>query len=75
MEFITWIGERGLPIALLFTKCDKLKRGELAQSKKNYAAALGEIWEELPPFFVTSSEKRLGRNEVLDFIEKATRQK
>ncbi len=75
LEFITWIGEQGLPIALLFTKCDKLKRGDLARSKKNYADALSEIWEELPPFFVTSSEKRLGRNEVLDFIEKAMKQK
>ena len=75
MEFITWIGEQGLPIALLFTKSDKLKRGELARSKKNYADALAEVWEELPPFFVTSAEKRLGRNEVLDFIDKAMKQK
>jgi len=75
MEFITWIGEQGLPIALLFTKSDKLKRGELARSKKNYADALAEVWEELPTFFVTSAEKRIGRNEVLDFIDKAMKQK
>lgn len=75
LEFITWIGERGLPMALLFTKSDKLKRGELARSKKNYLDALTETWEEIPPFFITSAEKRLGRNEVLDFIEKAIKQK
>ncbi len=75
LEFITWIGQRGLPMALLFTKSDKLKRGELARTKKNFMDALTETWEELPPFFVTSSEKRLGRNEVLDFIEKAIKQK
>lgn len=75
LEFITWIGERGLPMALLFTKSDKLKRGELARTKKTFMDALAETWEELPPFFVTSSEKRLGRNEVLDFIEKAIKQK
>jgi GTP-binding protein len=75
LEFITWIGQRGLPMALLFTKSDKLKRGELARTKKTFMDALAETWEELPPFFVTSSEKRLGRNEVLDFIEKAIKQK
>ncbi|MEK6782461.1 MAG: ribosome biogenesis GTP-binding protein YihA/YsxC [Bacteroidota bacterium] len=74
LEFITWIGEQGLPMALLFTKCDKLKKGELARSKKNYTDALTETWEELPPFFITSSEKRIGRNEVLDFIGKAIKQ-
>jgi len=75
LEFITWIGQRGLPMALLFTKSDKLKRGELARTKKTFMDALAETWEELPPFFVTSAEKRLGRNEVLDFIEKAIKQK
>ena len=75
LEFITWIGERGLPMALLFTKCDKLKRGELARSKKNYHDALSETWEEIPPFFITSAEKRIGRNEVLSFIETAIKQK
>ncbi|MBK5279836.1 MAG: YihA family ribosome biogenesis GTP-binding protein [Bacteroidia bacterium] len=75
IEFISWIGGRSLPIALLFTKCDKLKRGELARSKKNYRDALAETWEEIPPFFVTSSEKKIGRNEVLDFIETAIKQK
>ena len=75
LEFITWIGQQGLPMALLFTKCDKLKKGELARSKKNYSEALAETWEEIPPFFVTSSEKRIGRNEVLGFIEAALKQK
>jgi GTP-binding protein len=71
LEFIQWMGEQKLPFALVFTKSDKPKRGELITAQKKYKETLLESWEELPPFFVTSSEKKTGKTEVLQFIENA----
>jgi len=70
-DFITWMGEQGLPIALVLTKSDKLKQAELARSKKTIEAKLLEQWEALPPLFVTSAEKKTGRKELLEFISNA----
>ncbi|MGC4022235.1 MAG: ribosome biogenesis GTP-binding protein YihA/YsxC [Cyclobacteriaceae bacterium] len=70
-EFITWMGERNLPIAIVLTKIDKLKQQELARTRKALEDKLLEGWEELPPFFVTSAEKKTGRSNVLDFISEA----
>lgn len=69
LEFIQWLGEEGVPFALVFTKADKLSKGRLAANVETYKAKLREEWEELPPIFVTSSEERMGRNELLDYIE------
>jgi GTP-binding protein len=71
IDFITWMGKHHLPLAIILTKSDKLKQQELAKSKKIIEAKLLEQWEELPPLFVTSSEKKLGRDKVLDFISEA----
>lgn len=71
LEFIQWMGELELPMALVFTKSDKPKRGELISSQKKFKDTLLQSWEELPPFFVTSSEKKTGREELLQFIENA----
>lgn len=70
-EFIEWMGSKGLPIAIVLTKADKLKQQELAKSKKRITEKLLERWEEVPPFFVSSSEKKLGRKELLQFISDA----
>ena len=70
-EFITWMGERNLPLAIALTKIDKLKQVELARSRKAIEAKLLETWEELPPLFVTSAEKKTGRENILDFIAEA----
>src|ERR1041385_1972947 len=67
-DFITWMGEQQMPMAIIMTKGDKLKQQELVRSKKAIEAKLLEQWEELPPLFVTSAEKKTGRKEVLDFI-------
>ncbi len=67
-EFITWMGNQQLPMAIIMTKGDKLKPQELVRSKKAIETKLLEQWEELPPLFVTSAEKKTGRKEVLDFI-------
>ncbi|MFC2630658.1 MAG: ribosome biogenesis GTP-binding protein YihA/YsxC [Porphyromonas sp.] len=69
LEFIQWLGEEGVPFALVFTKADKLTKGRLAANLDAYKARLLEEWEELPPIFVTSSEQQLGRDELLSYIE------
>ena len=69
LEFIQWLGEEGVPFALVFTKADKLTKGSLAANLEAYKARLLEEWEELPPIFVTSSEQQLGRDELLSYIE------
>ena len=69
LEFIQWLGKEGVPFALVFTKADKLSKGRLAANVEAYKAKLREEWEELPPIFVTSSEERMGRDELLGYIE------
>ena len=69
LEFIQWLGEEGVPFALVFTKADKLTKGRLVANLEAYKASLLEEWEELPPIFVTSSEQQLGRDELLSYIE------
>lgn len=69
LEFVQWLGEEGVPFALIFTKADKLSKGRLAANVEAYKAKLREEWEELPPIFVTSSEERMGRDELLGYIE------
>jgi GTP-binding protein len=71
IDFINWLGGLGVPIALVLTKIDKIKQSELAKSKKNFETRLLKDWEELPPIFITSAEKKTGRDHLLDFIEDA----
>ncbi|MBR6648060.1 MAG: YihA family ribosome biogenesis GTP-binding protein [Bacteroidaceae bacterium] len=68
LEFFEWLGENGVPFAIVFTKADKLKKTQLALNIKNYKERLLEQWEELPPIFITSSETALGREELLEYI-------
>jgi len=69
LEFIEWLGEESVPFALVFTKADKLSKGKLSANISAYKERLLEVWEELPPLFITSSEERTGRDELLDYIE------
>ena len=69
LEFIEWLGENGVPFAIIFTKADKLGLQRQRENVEKYLARLSEQWEELPPHFVTSSEKGLGRDEVLNYID------
>lgn len=69
LEFIEWLGENGIPFSIVFTKADKLSKGKLAANIKHYLSELSKQWEELPPHFITSSETRQGREEILDYIE------
>lgn len=73
MEFIEWLGENGVPFSIIFTKADKPKLGELKNNVAKFLNALREQWEELPPHFVSSSEKGTGREEILDYIADVNR--
>ncbi len=68
LEFFEWLGENGVPFAIVFTKADKLKKTQLGLNIKAYKERLLEEWEELPPVFVTSSETAQGRIELLEYI-------
>ena len=69
LEFIEWLGENGIPFSIVFTKADKSKPMQLKKNISVFIDTLAEQWEELPPHFVTSSENRTGREEVLDYID------
>ena len=68
-EFIRLLGENGVPFGIIFTKADKLSKTAAKNNVENICKALSEEWEELPPYFVTSSATGLGKNEVLGFID------
>ena len=69
LAFIEWLGGNGIPFAIVFTKADKLGIGKLRTNIQAYLEKLTEQWEELPPHFITSSEDRTGRQELLDYID------
>lgn len=69
LEFINWLGESGIPFAIVFTKADKLNIAKVRASVAQYEKTLSETWEEMPKMFVTSSEKRTGREDILDYID------
>lgn len=69
LEFITWLGEHGVPFALIFTKADKLSKTAGEKMVADYKKELLKSWEELPEIFITSGEKGTGRDDVLDYIE------
>lgn len=69
LDFIRFLGEHGVPFGIIFTKADKPKRGELKKNVDHFLATLQEEWEELPPYFITSSGTGLGREAFLDYID------
>lgn len=68
LEFMSWMGENGLPFTIVFTKSDKLSKSKLEQNIQIYMEALLQTWEDLPPFFVTSSEDKIGKELLLHSI-------
>ena len=69
LEFMEWLGENGVPFSIIFTKIDKISKGRLQENLKAYQEKLLESWEELPPILLYSSEKKDGREEILDYID------
>lgn len=71
LSFINWVGSKGVPLCLAFTKTDKLKQNELNKNLAAFKKTLLNEWEELPPYILTSATEKEGRDEVLTFIEQA----
>jgi len=69
IDFMLFLGKKEIPFSIIFTKSDKLKQSELISSIKIYEEELFKYWEELPPYFVTSSEKKIGKEKVLNYIK------
>ncbi len=69
LEFMQWLGENGVPFAIVFTKADKQSPTRTAANVAAYKAKLLGTWEELPPIFVTSSERGDGRDTLLNYID------
>jgi len=69
LEFMEWLGENSVPFSIVFTKSDKQSNKKLTENIEKYKEKLLETWENLPPIFITSSEKKVGKEEVLGYIE------
>ena len=69
VDFINWLGQSNIPFSIVFTKADKLSASKVVPAATAYMDKLKETWEELPPYFITSSETKRGRDEILDYIE------
>ena len=68
-EFIDWLGTSGIPFSIVFTKADKLSFQKSNENVRKYLDTMSDTWEEFPPYFITSSETKRGREEILDYIE------
>ena len=69
LEFMEWLGEQEVPFSIVFTKGDKQSTSQLNANVMAYKKKLIETWETLPPIFVTSAEKGLGKDDILNYIE------
>ncbi len=69
LDFMEFLGENGIPFSIIFTKTDKLGKNKLNDSLNEYKKKLFEVWEELPSIFLSSSLKKEGREEILNYIE------
>jgi GTP-binding protein len=69
LEFLTYLGTHEIPFGIIFTKADKLKPQAIERQVETYCAELLNTWESLPPYFVSSSSKRIGQDAILGFIE------
>ena len=70
LEFINWLGISSIPFAIVFTKADKLTANKARQAMEAYKKTLAETWDEMPPMFLTSAEKKEGRDDVLNYIDR-----
>ncbi len=71
LTFIQWAGKNEIPVALVYTKTDKLKPQELQKNLKVHEQTLLGIWTELPPIFLTSTTTKNGKDELLEFMDTA----
>ena len=73
LAFLNFLGRNGVPFAIVFTKADKLPITKVKATAEKYLNTLKEEWEELPPHFITSSTSKLGREELLNYIDEINR--
>ena len=73
MNFMNWLGENQVPFAIVFTKADKISKTRQQANVEHYMSVLSEQWEELPPYFITSAQSRLGKEELLSYIDSVNR--
>lgn len=69
MNFMNWLGENQVPFAIVFTKADKQSKSRTESNIRGYIEKMKEQWEELPPYFITSSLTGVGKDDVLSYIE------
>ncbi|MCL4112839.1 UNVERIFIED_CONTAM: hypothetical protein GTU68_005524 [Idotea baltica] len=69
LDFMAWLGEHGIPFSIIFTKADKLRPKAIENHVTDYKNVLLETWEEMPNYFITSSSKDIGKDDVLGYIE------
>jgi GTP-binding protein len=69
LNFMEWLGEHGIPFSIIFTKADKLKPKAIENHVGDYKNVMLETWEEMPQYFITSSSKGIGQDELLNYIE------
>lgn len=74
LDFINQLGEWQIPFNLVFTKADKSTQAEVSKNVKAFLNKLRENWEFLPQHFVTSTEKKMGRDKILTFIDEQNMQ-
>jgi GTP-binding protein len=68
LEFLNSMGAEGIPVAIAFTKSDKLSKNRIAANIRIFEEQLSRFWSELPPRFITSSQKLTGREAMLKFL-------
>ena len=68
-EFIDWLGQSQIPFCIVFTKADKLSPSKVKPAAEAWMQKMLDTWEELPPYFITSSSSRMGREEILNYLE------
>lgn len=70
IEFLSWMGEEQVPFALVYTKADKLGKAQLEENILKIEEQVLDVFEELPPRFLTSAKTQLGKDKILDFISR-----
>jgi len=74
LQFMRWLAQNGVPFSIVFTKCDKLGKNNLAEKIDLYKKTLLEEWSELPPIFLSSASSAMGRDELLSYIDSVCKQ-
>ncbi|MCF1420286.1 ribosome biogenesis GTP-binding protein YihA/YsxC [Mangrovimonas futianensis] len=69
LEFMQWLGENMIPFSIIFTKADKLKPGAINKHIEDYKSDMLQFWEDMPNYFITSSSKNVGKDELLNYIQ------